>query len=51
MARVVVVLDDIFGLEHAPLWCPVVEDQQRGDIVSYLHHLGATGQKVQDPIA
>ena len=36
---------------HAPLWGPSVEDQRSGDVVSYLHHLGAACQKVQDPIA
>ena len=39
------------GAEHAPLWGPSVKDQQGGDVVSYLHHLGATRQEVQDPIA
>ena len=38
------------GTEHAPLWGPSVEDQRRG-VVSYLHHLGATHQEVQDPVA
>jgi hypothetical protein len=33
------------------LWGPSVEDQRGGDVVSYLHHLGAARQKVQDPIA
>ena len=36
--------------ENAPLWGPSVEDQWGGDVVSYLHHLGADRQKVQDPI-
>uniref|UniRef100_A0AAZ3RRK7 Pleckstrin homology domain containing, family G (with RhoGef domain) member 5b n=1 Tax=Oncorhynchus tshawytscha TaxID=74940 RepID=A0AAZ3RRK7_ONCTS len=35
--------------EHIPLWGPCVEDQRSG--VAYLHHLGATCQEVQDPIA
>ena len=39
------------GAEHAPLWGPSVEDQRSGDVVSYIHHLGAACQKVQDPIA
>ena len=39
------------GAEHAPLWGPSVEDQRNGDVVSYLHHLGAARQEVQDPIA
>jgi hypothetical protein len=39
------------GTEHAPLWGPSVDDQQSGDVVSYLHHLGAARQEVQDPIA
>ena len=30
---------------------PSVEDQRGDDIVSYLRHLGAAGQKVQDPVA
>jgi hypothetical protein len=37
--------------ENAPFWGPSVEDQQRGDIVSYLHHLGAARQRVQDLVA
>ena len=32
------------GAEHAPLWCPSVEDQQSGVVVSYR-------QEVQHPIA
>ena len=39
------------GVEHAPLWGPSVEDQRRGDVVSYLQHLEQAHQKVQDPIA
>jgi hypothetical protein len=39
------------GAEHAPLWVPRVEDQRSGDVVSYLHHLGAARQKVQESIA
>ena len=39
------------GSEHAPLWGPSVEDQRSGGIVSYLHHLEAAHQEVQDPIA
>ena len=34
-----------------PLWGPIVEGQRSGDVVSYLHHLGAACQKVQDPVA
>ena len=37
--------------EHASLCGPSVEDQQSGDVVSYLHHLGAAHQEVQDPVA
>jgi hypothetical protein len=37
--------------EHAPFWGPSVEDQRSGDVVSYLHHLGAALQDVHDPIA
>ena len=37
--------------EPAPLWCSSVEDQQSGDIVSYLHHLEAARQEVQYPVA
>ena len=37
--------------EHAPLWGPSVEGQRSGDVASYLHHLGAASQKVQDPIS
>ena len=39
------------GAEHAPLWGPSVDDQRGVDLVSYLHHLGAVRQKVQDPIS
>ena len=39
------------GAEHAHLWGPCVEDQRRGVVVSYLQHLGAARQEVQDPIA
>jgi hypothetical protein len=39
------------GAEHAPLWGSRVQDQRSGDVVSYLHHLGAAHQEVQDPIA
>ena len=39
------------GAEHSPLWGPSVEDQHSGDVVSYLHHLEAARQKVQDSIA
>jgi hypothetical protein len=38
------------GAEHAPLWGTGVKDQQSGDVVSYLHHLGMALQEVQDPI-
>jgi hypothetical protein len=38
------------GVEHAPLWGPSVEVQRRG-VVSYHHHLRATRQEVQDPVA
>ena len=37
--------------ENAPLWGPSVEDQRGGDVVAYLHHLGAARQEVQDPVA
>jgi hypothetical protein len=37
--------------QNAPWWGPSVEDQRGGDVVSYLHHLGETHQKVQDPVA
>jgi hypothetical protein len=33
------------------LWGPGVEDLQGGVVVSYLHHLEAAHQKVQDPLA
>ena len=39
------------GAEYAPLWGPSVENQRSGGVVSYLHHLGAARQEVQDPIA
>jgi hypothetical protein len=39
------------GAEHTPLWGTSVENQPSGDAVSYLHHLGASHQKVQDPVA
>ena len=40
------------GPENAPLWGPSVEDQQSGDVVSYLHHhLGVVRQEVQDSVA
>ena len=39
------------GPEHAPLWGPSVEDQRSGGVVSYLHHLVAARQEVQDPVA
>jgi hypothetical protein len=37
--------------DHTLLWGPSVEGQRSGDVVSYLHQLGAARQKVQDPIA
>ena len=37
--------------QNAPLWGPSVEDQRGGDVVTYLHHLGAARQEVQDPVA
>ena len=37
--------------ENAPLWGPSFEDQRGGDVVSYPHHMGASRQKVQDPVA
>ena len=37
--------------EDAPLWGPCVEDQHSGGFVTYLYHLGATGQEVHDPVA
>ena len=37
--------------EKAPLWGPSVKDQRGGDVISYLHHLGAACQKVQEPVA
>ena len=39
------------GAKYSPLWGPSVEDQQSGSVVSYLHHLGAARQVVQDPVA
>jgi hypothetical protein len=39
------------GAEHAPLWGPCVEDQHSEGVFAYLHHLGATRQEVQDPVA
>ena len=39
------------GDEYVPLWSPCVEDQQNGGVISYLHHLGAARQEVQDPVA
>ena len=33
------------------MWGPSVEDQRRGGLVSYLHHLGVPRQEVQDPVA
>jgi hypothetical protein len=33
------------------LWGPSVEDQRVGDVVTYLHHLGAARQEVQYPVA
>ena len=39
------------GAEHPSLWGPSVEDQRSGGVVSYLHHLGAARQEVQDPVA
>ena len=39
------------GAVHTLLWGPSSEDQRSGDVVSYLHHLGAARQKVQDPMA
>ena len=37
--------------ENALLLGPSVEDQRGGDYVSYPHHLGASRQNVQDPVA
>ena len=39
------------GAEHPSLWCPCVEDQLSGGVVSNLHQLGAVCQEVQDPVA
>jgi hypothetical protein len=39
------------GAQNAPLWGPSVEDHRSGDVVTYLHHLGAARQEVQDPVA
>ena len=33
------------------MWGPSVEEQQSGEVVAYLHHLGAARQEVQDPVA
>ena len=40
-----------YRAENAPLWGPSVDNQWGGYVVSYLHHLGAIRQKVQDPVA
>ena len=37
--------------EYAPLWGPCVVDLRSRGVVSYLHHLGAARQEVQDPVA
>jgi hypothetical protein len=37
--------------ENGPLWGPSVEDQRGGDVVSFLYHLWAAHQNVQDPVA
>ena len=37
--------------ENAPLWGLSVVDQQSGDVVCYLHHMGTYRQEVQDPVA
>ena len=39
------------GLSTHPCGGPCVKDQRSGDVVSYLHHLGAARQEVQHPIA
>jgi hypothetical protein len=39
------------GLRTHPCGAPSVEGQQSGGDVSYLHHLGAAYQDVQDPVA
>ena len=39
------------GAEHASLWGPSDEDLRSGRVVSYLLHLGAAPQEVQDPVA
>ena len=39
------------GTEHATLSGPCVEDQRGGCVVTYLYHLGAARQEVQDPVA
>jgi hypothetical protein len=33
------------------LWGTCVENLRRGDVVSYLHHLGTAHQEVQGPVA
>ena len=38
------------GADHTPLWGSSGEDQRSVDVVSYLHHLGANHQEVQDQI-
>ena len=37
--------------ENARLWGRSVEEQRGGDFVSYPQHLGASREKVQDPVA
>ena len=39
------------GAKYTPFWGPCVEDQRRGGVVSFLHHLGAARKEVQDPVA
>ena len=39
------------GTEHAPLRGRRAEDQRGGCVVTYLYHLGAACQEVQDPVA
>ena len=39
------------GAEHAPLTGPCFEDQRSGGVDSYLCHLGAARQEVQDPVS
>ena len=36
---------------RTPLWGPFVENQRGGDVVTYLHYLGADRQRVQDSVA